>query len=175
MKLEKVASSALRNHLLYLRTCCTEVASAHGSFPLVSSLGVSFGGRNFMAMLPWEPPAAPWLRVEVHMNLPLLSVLLGPPITAPPETPGVGDTGDTWCWGQLCCTLASGSVTRWLPCALQIHNPECAGAAAPAAGCSFHKEVTSFPIYKMRRALPAFAFIQICNLPKYLKYQKLYL
>ena len=79
---------------------------------------------------------------------------------------------------QLCCTLAIRSVTRWLPCALQIHNPECAGAAAPAAGCSFHKEVTSFPIYKMRRTLSAFTFIQnqsaiyliIWNI-----YQKLYL
>ena len=33
-------------------TCCTDTASAHGSFPLVSSLGVSFGGRYFSATAP---------------------------------------------------------------------------------------------------------------------------
>ena len=52
-----------------LPTCCTEAASAQGSFPFVSSLGVSRGGLYFIA----APPA--WLEVEeVHMILFFLSL-----------------------------------------------------------------------------------------------------
>ena len=50
-------------------TCCTEAASAQGSFPFVSSLGVSLGGLYFIA----APPA--WLELEeVQMILFFLSL-----------------------------------------------------------------------------------------------------
>ena len=51
-------------------TCCTEAASAQGSFPFVSSRGVSRGGLYFIA----APPAWPEVELEVHTILFFLSL-----------------------------------------------------------------------------------------------------
>ena len=53
-------------------TCCTEAASAQGSLPLVSSLGVSLGGLNFIPTLLLEPRE----ELDLQMILEPLSFLL---------------------------------------------------------------------------------------------------
>ena len=53
-------------------TCWTEAASAQGSLPRVSSLGVSFGGLNFIPTLLLEPTE----ELDLQMILDPLSLLV---------------------------------------------------------------------------------------------------